>query len=304
MDSFYNIRKLVSECGVDDPEACLQWCQRIGLLTETRACSKCRRNMKLSSKRDGTAAGMRWRCSKEISLTSGTVFEESRLPLEQALLLIYCSVHRFSYEDAIREAKMGDSEFSRNTIAHWYEVCREACMDWMDARVNDGKMVGPGSVVEVDEAMIGHRKYNRGRLVQGTWVFGIIDVHTGDLRFEVCPNNCRDAATLLAIIGRHVEPGTTVITDCWKSYSGLDAQGFQHLTVNHSCHFVDPDTWANTQRIESFWRAIKHRICRGGVPKETLGNLCEYLWQRDVKRRGADPFAEMIQLLQALQACH
>lgn len=29
------------------------------------------------------------------------------------------------------------------------------------------------------------------------------------------------------------------------------------------------------------------------VPKETLGgHLCEFLWQRDVKRRNADPFAE------------
>ena len=32
-------------------------------------------------------------------------------------------------------------------------------------------------------------------------------------------------------------------------------------------HFADPDTWANTQRIESFWRAMKHCICRDGVPK-------------------------------------
>ena len=86
---------------------------------------------------------------------------------------------------------------------------------------------------------------NRGRLVEGTWVLGIIDVHTGDLRIEVCPDNRRDAETLLAIIGRHVEAGTVVMTDCWRSYNGLDDLGFQHLTVNHSCHFVDPDTWAN-----------------------------------------------------------
>jgi len=197
---------------------------------------------------------------------------------------------------------MGDGELSNHTIAHWYEICREATINWMEGKVNDGKMGGAGSVVEIDEAMIGRRKYNRGRLVQGTWVLGIIDVHTNDLRIEVCPGNRRDAATLLAIIGRNVEAGTTVITDCWKSYNGLDAQGFQHLTVNHSCHFVDPDTWANTQKIESSWPALKHRICRGGVPKETLGNhLCEYLWQQDVKRRGADLFIEMIQLLKNWQ---
>ena len=44
-------------------------------------------------------------------------------------------------------------------------------MDWMNARVNDGKMGGAGSVVELDEAMTGRRKYNRGRLVQGTLGF-------------------------------------------------------------------------------------------------------------------------------------
>ena len=31
---------------------------------------------------------------------------------------------------------------------------------------------GPGIVVEIDEAKIGHRKYNRGRWVDGFWGFG------------------------------------------------------------------------------------------------------------------------------------
>lgn len=76
MDEYFDIRRLVRECCVDQPEACLQWCQTVGLLPETPACSKCRRDMILSTKRDGTAAGMRWRChkcSKEVSLAGGTV---------------------------------------------------------------------------------------------------------------------------------------------------------------------------------------------------------------------------------------
>ena len=100
IDVFYNIQKLVLECGVEDPEACLHWCQRIGLFAEIRACSKYCRNMTLS-KRNGTAAAMRWRCRKcikEFSLTNGTVFEESRLPLGHALLLmVYWSVPRHAW---------------------------------------------------------------------------------------------------------------------------------------------------------------------------------------------------------------
>jgi hypothetical protein len=127
--------------------------------------------MTLSNKRDGIAVGMRWRCykcSKEVSLTSGTIFEESRQPIGQALLLIYCFANSFLYEDAIHEASLRDSILSSSTVAHWYEICRDACVEWVDDRVNEGKLGGAGSVVEVDEAMIGRRKFNRGRLVPGT----------------------------------------------------------------------------------------------------------------------------------------
>ncbi len=171
MQGVYYIVRLVRECGVDEPEASLQWCQRIALLPETRSCSKCRRSMTLSNKRDGIAVGMRWRCykcSKEVSLTSGTIFEESRQPIGQALLLIYCFANSFLYEDAIHEASLRDSILSSSTVAHWYEICRDACVEWVDDRVNEGKLGGAGSVVEVDEAMIGRRKFNRGRLVPGT----------------------------------------------------------------------------------------------------------------------------------------
>jgi len=54
--------------------------------------------------------------AKEVSLVSATVFEESRLLIRQALLLIYCSVNRFTYEDAIREASMDDSQLSIKAI--------------------------------------------------------------------------------------------------------------------------------------------------------------------------------------------
>ncbi len=64
-----------------------------------------------------------------------------------------------------------------------------------------------------------------------------------------CPNNRRDAKTLLTLIDENAMPDTTIMTDCWKTYDSLTAKAFQHLTLNHSCHFVDPETWASTQKI-------------------------------------------------------
>ena len=46
-------------------------------------------------------------------------------------------------------------------------------------------------------------------------------------------------------MNRYVVPGSTSIQDCWR--------GFEHLRVNHSQYFVDPNIWANTQNIKSNW---------------------------------------------------
>jgi hypothetical protein len=40
-------------------------------------------------------------------------------------------------------------------------------------------------------------------------------------------------------------------------YRNLERQGFTHRTFNHSIHFVDPDTGAHSNTIESTWRRVK-----------------------------------------------
>ena len=105
---------------------------------------------------------------------------------------------------------------------------------------------------------------------------------TGDFRLEICPGNKRDSRTLLALIEKHVEPGTTIFTDCWRAYNGLTELGFPHYTVNHSKHFVDPDTGTHTQMIESHWRALKRRITRGGIKKGYLmEHFGEHIFMKD-----------------------
>lgn len=52
-------------------------------------------------------------------------------------------------------------------------------------------------IVQIEEALIGRRKYQKGRVVQGTWVLGMI-AENGSVRFYVVPNRKRE--TLEAII--------------------------------------------------------------------------------------------------------
>ncbi|KAM8703142.1 hypothetical protein ACLKA7_007853 [Drosophila subpalustris] len=51
--------------------------------------------------------------------------------------------------------------WSRRTIIDWKSYLREFYIDW--------SIGGPGKIVEIDEAKVGKRKYNRGRVVESQW---------------------------------------------------------------------------------------------------------------------------------------
>ena len=117
---------------------------------------------------------------------------------------------------------------------------------------------GPGVEVEIDESKFGRCKYNRGRVVDGHWVFGGVERMTGEcFLVEVAQ---RDAATLLPLIARFIRPGSIVYSDEWAAYNRINATtGMHHETVNHSLHFVDPVTGAHTQGVESMWSSAKKK---------------------------------------------
>ena len=107
----------------------------------------------------------------------------------------------------------------------------------------------------------------------------------------------RTRETLEAVIVRRVAPGTTIISDCWKSYSHLGAAGFQHLTVNHSVNFKDPETGAHTNSIESSWRHAKESMATAGRKGDHLtGNLARYMFAKSCSAKGVHMVEEFFRL--------
>ena len=131
----------------------------------------------------------------------------------------------------------------------------------------------------------------------GSWILGIIHRgHPYNYRLEICPDNKRDQATLIELIKKHVAEGTEIHTDCWKGYINLEDHRFDHKTVNHSEEFVNQDTGAHTQNIESSWRWMRRLLSRGREHKCNLADhLCEFLWRRRLKKTRADLFNELIE---------
>jgi hypothetical protein len=59
---------------------------------------------------------------------------------------------------------------------------------------------------------------------------------------RVFPVEKRDAATLLALIAANIYPQSSIVSDGWKAYGGINAmqQQYNHRFVNHKLYFVDP----------------------------------------------------------------
>ncbi|GFT26718.1 putative transposase-like protein [Trichonephila clavipes] len=65
------------------------------------------------------------------------------------------------------------SECASHNKIYWKGFCKEVYMEmWV---YESSLLRGPNVIVKTDESMFGKRKYNRGKRVNGTWVFGGIE---------------------------------------------------------------------------------------------------------------------------------
>jgi transposase-like protein len=230
--------------------------------------------------RPNKSDGYEWQCRRRRadqdhhvvrSLRKGTWFEDSKLTLEELVLLTYFWVEEYAQINVKKELEM-----SPNTILDWYSFCREVCMEILH---DTKKIGGPGHVVQLDEAEFCTKKYNRAKRVEGQWVFGGVDLKTGDCFLNTVED--RSADTLLRVLKERVLPGTTIYSDCWKAYDCLKMEGFQHLAVNHSIIFKDKDTGYHTNSIEEMCHLMKERTPACDGDRLLLDSyLAEFMYRR------------------------
>ena len=183
------------------------------------------------------------------------------------------SIHGFKRESLL-------SGVSLHTVVALLRKLRDIC----SLKILHGniKLGGRGKTIEIDESMFGHkRKYNRGRISRGTWVFGMVERGSGRaLTFRV-PNRTRETL-VTGLIQQFVDPGTTIISDKFSAYFNLNHVGYIHLMVNHSENFVDPYTGAHTNTIEGLWSQVKRKLkaMNGTLRSQLPGYLDEFNWRK------------------------
>ena len=286
---FINTRMNVFELGAktENEELALIFAGELGLANlDNRLCVKCNAKMTIEVKYSQAHRVKRWRCINRncrasTSLLTGTIFAGMRIPISTMMRLLYFFSMDWKVVDALLHCAV-----SSKTAVLWYKIFRRVCYAYQMS-ISGFKIGGTGMTVEMDETYVCKRKYNRGRVLvaQSVWLVGGICRENGRIFLKFVTR--RDETTLRSIILDSVEPGTRIITDCWRGYLNIGQDGYWHATVNHSYNFVSPeDPLVHTQRVERLWRSIKNFIPRNARREFLESYGAAFITSREIGKDG------------------
>ena len=204
------------------------------------------------------------KCRYQFSVTAGTIFHDSHLPLWKWFLTIYMMI----------ESKKGVSANQiKNMIGVSYKTAWYLCHRVRNAVKSNGGLLS--GIVEVDETFVGGKQKNvgQGSRKNKTIVVGAIQ-RDGEIRLQVVPTNNRK--NLHDFIRKNTRPDTEmIITDEHPAYLGIGDHDTDHLTVNHRL-----EEWVrgkiHTNSIENVWSLFKRSIV-GSYHKISAKHLESYL---------------------------
>jgi transposase-like protein len=212
-------------------------------------------------------------CEKQFSVTVGTVYESSHIPLHKWLLathLMTASKKGISAHQLHR--MLGITYKSAWFMAH---RIREGMRDTSPA-----PMGGEGKTVEADETFIGRKAGSPPRAGFGhkMAVMSLVERGGAARSFAVANIN---SGTLVPLMKRTIAKDTSVMTDSAWAYGSLPLHFAKHETVNHSIYeFVRGDAHTNT--IEGFFSIFK-RGMKGVYQHCSEQHLQRYLTEFDFR---------------------
>src|ERR1039458_1555523 len=231
-----------------DDAACLEWLKN-RLYPDGIYCKKCEevtKHYRLTSSPSYSCE----HCGNHVHPTADTIFHKSPTPLTTWFYAMYLmSATRCGISAKQIERETG---VTYKTAWRMFKQIRSMLGD-----EKSGPIGGFNRKVEMDETYYGSRSEGkRGRGTDKTPVVGMVQ-RKGQVRAFVAADVKAD--TLRGLIKEHVLPKSTVFTDDFRSYNGLDARGYTHHRINHSEKvYVVGEVHTNT--IEGFWSLVKRGI--------------------------------------------
>lgn len=226
-------------------------------------------------------------CRYQYSVTTGTVFHDSHLPLTKWFLAIYmiCSSRKGL------SAKQLQRELDVTYKTAWYMAHRVRL-----AIQEDGDFCEKfDGIVEVDGTYVGGKRPGpRGRgAASKVPIVGIKERTSGQVRMQAVKNV--SGRTLAEFIRDHAKPGAEVHTDSFSSYVWLDSSEYAHRAMNHRKTYVNGPVHVNG--VENIWSLLKRGIM-GTYHKISAKYLPLYLNEFSFRFNYRDDFAILDRVLQ------
>lgn len=163
-------------------------------------------------------------CNARTSVTAGTIFDRTRTPLTVWFTVCWMFA---SGKDGISALSLWRTLEIGSYQTTWAMLHR---IRSVLVHPDRDRLSG---TVEVDETFIGGKEpgLSGGRARGKKVLVGIaVEVHEqkGLGRCRMAPLADASLPSLHAFVTDHVEPGSTVITDGWSGYNGLDKHGYVH----------------------------------------------------------------------------
>ena len=223
-------------------------------------------------------------CDYQFTVTSGTVFNDSHLPLTKWFLTTHL----------LCEAKKGMSACQvQRTVGMSYKTAWYLCHRIRSAMIESQKVMLDG-IVEIDETYIGG-KARRGLPRKDKQVVIGIRKRGGDLR--LIRVNQATSEEIKKVVAENVsEDVEVIVTDESAIYPWAFDQNRKkiHKTINHSREYVNGDVHTNT--VESAFSLFKRGIM-GTWHRMSIKHLPAYLEEmvfRFNRRKSSDLFLDTL----------
>jgi transposase-like protein len=203
-------------------------------------------------------------CKKQFSATSGTIFNDSHLPLTKWFMAIAM----------ICEAKKGMSAMQvQRHLGVNYRTAWHLCHRIREAMQDGGLLCG---VVEADHTYFSARKPRKGKPYvkkeQTDVVLGMIE-RGGKLRLIPVKDATREITA--PVLSKHISPDALLQTDAHTTFEIIGNRGpfAGHRMINHRKHYAVGDN--HTQCIESAFSLLKRGVY-GTFHKVSIKHLGRY----------------------------
>jgi transposase-like protein len=189
-------------------------------------------------------------CKKQFTVKVGTIFEDSHIPIHIWLYAIYllCSSKKGMSAHQLHRT-LGVTYKSAWFMAHRIRYAMETDTPLLE------KM---GGTVECDETYVGGKR--RGGLGRGTTKAPVFALVERDGRVKSMQVERVTSKNLKSIIRENVETTSTIMTDDFSSYKGLNKEFYQHKVIRHSRGVYSRPGGVHTNTIEGYFSILKRGI--------------------------------------------